>query len=195
MIASRRSVARPTSTRERVLEGALRSAVHGGTSALSLQSIASTARVSKALLLYHFRDKDDLIAALITWLTDRIVHREEEALRTTQPHTSLETLWMWLEQEITRGELRVLLELGSERGERTRAALRESGTRRHAAAEATMQRVFQLLRLTPRVPASMLAAAELAVREGIVLDIARDGDRIARAAFDVFWLGALRLAQ
>lgn len=169
--------------------------MHGGTSALSLQSIASTARVSKALLLYHFRDKDDLIAALITWLTDRIVHREEEALRTTQPHTSLETLWMWLEQEITRGELRVLLELGSERGERTRAALRESGTRRHAAAEATMQRVFQLLRLTPRVPASMLAAAELAVREGIVLDIARDGDRIARAAFDVFWLGALRLAQ
>ena len=58
-----------------------------------------------------------------------------------------------------------------------------------------MTQVFQLQRLSPRVPVPMLAAAELAVREGLTLSAAREPGRTVRAAFDMFWLALLRLAQ
>lgn len=195
MTSTRRGTHRPPTTRERLLEAAVDRAVHDGTNALSLQSIAARAEVSKALLLYHFRDKDDVLAALVGWLTSRLIAREQGALEGASPYAVLETLWSWYESEMVRGEVRVLIELGGERGERTRAAVRSCNERRHEVAASTMKRVFELLRLTPRVPMEMLAAAELAMREGLVLDAARDPSRTVRAAFDVFWLGALRLAQ
>ena len=170
-------------------------AVRDGSGTLSLQTIAAAANVSKALLLYHFRDKDDVLAVLITWLTGRVIAREQIALTGTTPAGVLDALWGWLEREVKSGELRALLELGSERGIRTREALASSGVQRHEVAEATMTRVFQLLRLTPKVPIPMLAVAELAMRDGLVLAVAREPTRTVRAAFDVFWLAALRLAQ
>jgi AcrR family transcriptional regulator len=193
--SARRPTTRPPTTRDRLLEAALECAVHKGSTALSLQTIAAAANVSKALLLYHFRDKDDVLAMLITWLTGRVVAREESALLDSNAAEVLDALWSWLEREVERGELRALLELGSERGKRTREALASSGERRHDVADATMTRVFHLLRLTPKVPISMLAEAELAMRDGLVLAAAREPKRTVRAAFDVFWLAALRLAQ
>lgn len=195
MNSTRRSTTHPLTTRERLLEAAVDRAVSNGTNTLSLQSIAARAQVSKALLLYHFRDKDDVLAALVGWLTARLIAREQEALEGVAPHAVLETLWDWLEREIARGEFRVLIELAGERGQRTRAALQSCNERRHEVAASTMTHVFELLRLTPRVPIPMLASAELAMREGLILDAAREPNRTVRAAFDVFWLGALGLAQ
>ncbi|MEO7963735.1 MAG: helix-turn-helix domain-containing protein [Gemmatimonadaceae bacterium] len=195
MISGRQSAGRPATTRDRLLEAALECAVRDGSGALSLQTIASAAAVSKALLLYHFRDKDDVLATLVAWLTSRCVSREGVAMLKGTPAGVLDTLWNWLDSELQSGELRVLIELGAERGIRSREALSASGSRRQQAAEATSARVFQLLGLTPRVPLSMLASAELAMREGLVVGAARAPERAVRAAFDVFWLAALGLAQ
>jgi AcrR family transcriptional regulator len=96
--------------------------VRDGSGALSLQGIADEAEVSKALLLYHFRDKDDILATLITWVSGRVVAREARALEGSTPATLLEALWKWLHHEIQEGEFRVLVELAGERGPRTRQA-------------------------------------------------------------------------
>jgi AcrR family transcriptional regulator len=191
----RKSDSSAPSTRQRLLEAALRRSAVDGIGALSLQTIADEADVSKALVLYHFRDKDDVMSTLVEWTTSRVLAREATALVASTPATVLEELWRWLEAEIARGELRALIELAGERGARTRQANEASSIARHLAAEETMTQLFKLLHLTPRVPIPMLAASELAMREGLVLAASREPARATRAGFDVFWLALLRLAQ
>lgn len=195
MPASRRSEARAQEARERLLAATLRCAQRDGGGAVSLQSIAAEASVSKALVLYHFHGKEELLASTIRWLTDRLLEREGEALVHSTAATVMEDYWRWLGAEIDQGELRVLIELTQERGEKTREALEESALHRQAAGERTVSRVFQLLDLSPRLPPAMLASCELAFRDGLVLWAARQRDRNARVAFDVFWLSLLSLAR
>jgi hypothetical protein len=66
--------------------------------------------------------------------------------------------------------------------------------RRAAAVESTA-RLFALLALTPRVPLELIAEAVLAFRDGLAVAAARDSDANPRAAFDVFWLAMLSLAD
>lgn len=195
MPASRRSEVRAQEARERLLAATLRCAQREGGGALSLQSIAVEASVSKALVLYHYHGKEELLASTIRWLTERVLEREEGALIHSTAATVMEDYWRWLGTEIESGELRVLIELTQERGGATRQALEASALQRQALGERTVSRVFQLLDLSPRLPAGMLAACELAFRDGLVIWAARQPDRNARVAFDVFWLSLLSLAR
>lgn len=199
MTARAVSSPRAIEARERLLAATLRCAVRDGGGALSLQAIAREAAVSKALILYHFRDKETLLAAVIRWLDARIHARESHALERSSATTVLEDYWRWIEAELSTGELRALLELGQERGEESRRAMRESTDRRHAQAEATIGRVFGLLELTPRLPTAMLASCELAFRDGLVVGSSppapAHAERHARVAFDVFWLSLLSLTR
>ena len=190
-----RASARATQARERLLLAALRCAERDGSGALSLQIIAREAEVSKALVLYHFRGKEHLLATAIAWLTERILARERGALVESSATSVLEDYWQWLYAELHEGELRVLVEMTQERGMETALALETSAVRRHAIAETTILRVFHLLELSPRLPSSMLASCELAFRDGLVLSAARQPARNVRVAFDVFWLSLLGLAR
>ncbi|MCC6928342.1 MAG: TetR/AcrR family transcriptional regulator [Gemmatimonadaceae bacterium] len=195
MPAAKRQDVRASEARERLLQATLRCAARDGGAALSLQAIAEEAAVSKALVLYHYRDKEQLLATAIRWLTARLLEREGKALVQSTASSVLEDYWRWLEEEISEGELRVLIELSQERGDETRRALEESSLQRQARAEQTVARVFQLLDLSPRLPAAMIAASELAFRDGLVLWAWRQPDRSARVSFDVFWLSLLSLAR
>jgi AcrR family transcriptional regulator len=195
MPSGRRSPARAIEARERLLAATLRCAQRDGGSAVSLQSIAAEAGVSKALVLYHYRDKEALLATTIRWLSDRVISREIEVLETSTASTVLEDYWRWLEGELASGELRVLLELSQERGEESRAAMDASSRRRQDVAEHTVSRVFALLGLAPRVSPALLASCELAFREGLVTWSWQRPERNARVAFDVFWLSLLSLAR
>src|SRR5262249_60196574 len=53
------------SSRERILHAAARVAVRDGVMAMTLDAVAAEAGVSKGGLLYHFRSKDELIAAML----------------------------------------------------------------------------------------------------------------------------------
>ena len=192
---SLRPSVRARDARARLLDAALRCAQEQGYGALSLQTIATQANVSKALVLYHYRDKDALLATLIGWLTDRVIAREQVALTASTTTSVLEELWKWLDGELREGELRLLIELTCERSTAARRALGASAERRHEAARATVVRVFQALELSPRLPTSMLATCELAFRDGLVISAAHQRDRDARVAFDVFWMSLLSLAE
>ncbi|MGO8765938.1 MAG: TetR/AcrR family transcriptional regulator [Limisphaerales bacterium] len=57
-------------TRAKILRAALKRFANAGYAATSVQQIVSDAKVSKPALYYHFRDKSDLFAALVTEALD-----------------------------------------------------------------------------------------------------------------------------
>jgi len=166
-----------------------------GAGGLTVQGIATAAGVSKALVLYHFRDKDELVARLVGWLTRRVIEREHAALDKSGAGTVMEDLWRWLDQELRLGELRVLVELGCPGGSAQCDASAESMSKRLAAAEKTLSRVFSILGLPPRVPVAVVAPVHEAFVSGMAVMTEQQASANHRLTFDVFWLALLNLAE
>lgn len=179
----------------RILDAAAETVREGGPGAVSLQDVADRARVSKGLIHYHFVDRETLLARLAAWLADAVVSREMAALAGATSQTAVDRLWGWLEDELARGDVRALVELGHEPGDAVRDAVRAADVRRREAAAATTERLFALLGLRPRVPTQMMADVVVAFVDGLALERGLAPDRPRRLAFDIFWLALLGLAE
>ncbi|HKO16823.1 MAG TPA: helix-turn-helix domain-containing protein [Gemmatimonadaceae bacterium] len=189
---------------QRILDAAVRRIVRHGAAALALADIATEAGVSKALIHYHFRDKDSLLARVVEGLADGIIARERGALAadaTQHSPLAIDSLWQWLDGELRSGALRVLLELDRYEGEAVRAAAARAAARRRDQAALTVERLFALLDLRPRVPVPLLATVVVTFCDGLALGTPVPGDPAAanqppaRVSFDVFWLAMLNLAE
>ena len=163
------------SAADRILDAATRRIARDGSAAVSVQDVADEAGVSKALVHYHFHDKDALLARLAGDLAHALVARERAVFHDVEGAGAVDALWAWLRDELRAGELRVLLDLTSSPAPPVREAARWAARQRRAAAKGTVEELFALLGLVPRVPTTMLA------------------DVIV--AFDVFWLAMLGLAE
>ena len=83
------------------------------------------------------------------------------------------------------------------------AAARQAAALRRAAAKDTLERLFAILELRPRVEPALLGNVVVAFVDGLAIDwgLAADdaatdrGGAAARVAFDVFWLAMLSLAE
>ncbi len=60
------------SNREKLLHAAVQVAVRDGIMAMTLDAVAQEAGVSKGGLLYHFRSKDELIAAMLLHFKEEV---------------------------------------------------------------------------------------------------------------------------
>jgi AcrR family transcriptional regulator len=180
---------------DRILQGAIARVIEVGAAELSLHDVAMHAGVSKALIHYHFADKESLLVQVVKWGTAQIVARESEILRDTTPTHAVDALWQWLAEELERGHLRALLGLTQYRAPKVQNAVRESVETRCAAMAVTIRRLFSVLELRPRVPTEPLASVVVAFGDGLAARPA--GERIAdaRVAFDIFWLAILSLAE
>ena len=160
-----------------------------------MQEVADDAGVSKALIHYHFHDKDTLLTRLVTWMAEGLVRREQAALVTSTPQTAIDDLWRWLEAELARGHIRALVELAGWQARGVRAATSEAMRRRRKAATSSAERLFMLLALRPRVPVTLLGDLIVTFVDGVAA--APQGGRAAepRVAFDVLWLALLGLAE
>lgn len=187
--------ARAGSAPERILHAAARRLVSGGASRLNMHDLAEDAGVSKGLIHYHFRDKDTLLARLVEWLAAESTARERAALDQATPRSAVDALWSWLEGELVRGHIRVLLELAGHGGSIVQDAARHAAAERRAAAAATVERLFRILQLTPRVPAALLGDVHVAFVDGLALETALSGEPPRRVVFDVLWLSLLSLAE
>lgn len=180
---------------ERIIRSAVRRIVASGALAVTMHEVAADAGVSKGLIHYHFQDKDTLIARGVEWMTGALVAREDRALASSSPRHAIDDLWSWLSGELERGHIRVLLELAEWRSPLVRRAVLESATARRGAAAASVERLFVLLALRPRIPARLLADVVVPFTDGLAAAAVRDAEFNARAAFDVFWLALLGLAE
>ena len=179
---------------QRIVDAAVRRFASMAPSEVSLGEIAAEAGVSKALILYHFRDRDSLIASVVDRVAERMAARERAALLDRENAPTVDALWHWLEEELQRGDLRVLLSLGNLESATVRtAAVRVAAQRRSSAAEA-VTRLFESLGLRPRVPSALVGDVSVAFMDGLALDSSRAlADQ--RLSFDVFWLAMLSLTE
>ncbi|HEU4565337.1 MAG TPA: helix-turn-helix domain-containing protein, partial [Gemmatimonadaceae bacterium] len=131
--------ARPrASAAERILRATARTIVERGAVALTMNDVAEEAGVSKGLIHYHFHDKETLLARLVEWMARNLVTREREALLESAPREAIEDLWRWLEGELERGHVRVLMELTQWRGTLVNRAIHVSNLERRDAAAASI---------------------------------------------------------
>lgn len=180
---------------ERILAAAADCAGQQGAAQVSLQTVAGAAGVSKALIHYHFRDRDALLAQLADWLTVELLEGEDGALAEATAATGLDALWAWLGEALAAGRIRALVDLGQERGENVRAAVRRSREARRVQAALTIERLFGTMALTPRLPAPLVADVTVAFTDGLAVEAAIEPEANHRLRFDVFWLSVLNLAE
>lgn len=159
-----------------------------------MAAIASEGGVSKALLHYHYADRARLVAEAVRELGRRIVSRERSAMDAARGSAAVDALWSWLHGELSRGELRALLELAMQREDDVRDAANVVAALRHRAATQTVEQLFSDLGLTPRMPAELLGAASVAFIDGLAIGVASPS-RDPRVSFDLFWLALLSLAE
>jgi AcrR family transcriptional regulator len=180
---------------QRILEAAARSIVTSGAAAMSLSEVAAEAAVSKALIHYHYHDKDSLLVRLVDHTSHELTNRERSALDGQHSPLAVDSIWDWLVGELERGSLRVLLEVSQYRSAPVQAAARRASALRRATTTDTVNRLFEILELRPRVPADLIAEVVVAFVDGLVMDAALGDERATRVAFDVFWLALLNLAE
>jgi AcrR family transcriptional regulator len=177
-----------------IIAAGIRCLVRDGLEGTSMAAIALEARVSKALLHYHFTDRAHLVGEVARLLGRRLQHRERSVFARGEATAAMDLLWKWLSGELARGELRALLLLGTLREDVVTEATRAVNAARHESMLATIDELFTRLRLTPRVAAAIIAEAAMTFNEGLALrrhvDLAD-----ARTSFDVFWLAILSLGE
>jgi len=177
------------------MESAARRIAAAGAADLSLQDVAEAAGVSKALIHYHFNDKAELLARVTSWLAAAVVTRADAALAGATAPRVIDALWTWLDGELARGDVRVLLDLAQVQAGTVRAAAHAAAEARRAAAARMVASLFHTLGLALRVPVPLMADVLVAFIDGLALDAALSPERNRRVSFDVFWLAMLSLAE
>jgi AcrR family transcriptional regulator len=179
----------------RILDAARVLVSEGGAAQLSMGDVAARAGVSKALVHYHFTDKDTLVSALVEEVGRGIVDRERAVLSQDDAGHALDAYWQWLDNELRAGDAQILNALSEYDSERVRGLSRRIAADRRAVAIDHVSHVFTSLGLTPRVPATLIADTVVAFIDGLATAYALDPARDPRPAFDVLWLALITLSD
>lgn len=167
----------------------------GGAAEISMGDVAANAAVSKALVHYHYHDKDSLLVALAEHAGHAVIARARDALGATTDEHVLDAYWNGVEEELRAGDLRILLALAEYDSDAVRAACRRIAAERRDLASAQIAAIFEHLGLSLRVPAEIVTDTVIAFTDGLALAHALERDRPTRPAFDVLWLALLTLAE
>jgi AcrR family transcriptional regulator len=186
--------AKETATR-RILGAARLLVARGGAAQVSMGEVAAAAGVSKALVLYHFHDKDSLLRALVEDVGRATLDRARGAIAAAGREHALDEYWTWLSSELERGDIRILVSLAEYDSESVREAARVVSAGRRELAGEQVALIFSRLGLTPRVPPTLVADTVTAFVDGLAVATSLEPDRNSRLAFDVLWLALLTLVE
>ena len=183
------------SAADRILASAAECVIRSGVANTSMQDVAREAGVSKGLIHYHFRDKAQLLARLVDWLSGRIIGRQRAASGHVRPMDAVDMVWSWVKGELGHGDMRALVALSLDDTPEVRAAVRAALARRRTAATEMVAAVYGALELEPRVPAALLAEVFVAFLDGLASAtmVSEPGEQ--RVSFDAFWLALLTLGE
>ena len=180
---------------QRILSAARALVARGGAAEISMGDVAAAAGVSKALVHYHFHDKASLLSALVREVASAMLARARAAMPGFGDGHALDAYWSWLEDELQRGDIRVLRSLAEYDSEVVRATSRAVAEDRRDLTSEQLALLFEHLGLTLPLPVELLADTVLAFIDGLAATHALDPARNPRPSFDVFWLALLRLAE
>lgn len=176
--------------RERLLDAAITLGSGRGVGALTVQGIATAAGVSKALVLYHFGDKD----ALLREVAARLGARDAEVIRAAAAAPDALEAWRTLARDAEGRSARALLAALA-----LEAPLREAMPAIHRAREdAAATLAVAILRgvgLTPRHAAALLGRVVLHQLDGVACAADPTPNTGLDASLDAFALSLLTLGD
>lgn len=177
-------------TAARIVDAAIAHGVAQGVAALSLQGIAAAAGVSKALVLYHFGEKDRLLAAV----AERLVTRDVAAVEAATTAADALEAWRAVAGD-ARGRAERALLLGLLHEAALRAQAEAIGARRVAAATRLATAMLRSAELRPRIAPPLVGRVLLHQLDGVAAAGAwRDAGSVD-AELDAFALALLGLGQ
>lgn len=185
-------------TQDRIVDAACDTLVSAGVGGITIGLVARRAKVSSALVHYHFATKRRLLLAAVRALAQRRTDGRVAALDAGSGLAGLDALWAALETGPGAHVERVWpdLVLVARDDEVVRGALAEERERERTRMAAPLGRLLASLGSRPRLPAEDLAAAVATFLDGAGTALAggtRPDD--VRASYDAFWLALVALGQ
>ncbi len=157
--------------RDRIIAAAVRLGTAQGAGALSLQAVADAAGVSKALLLYHYQEKDELLGVVAQSLGRDAAARIATAARANDPMVGWQAL---AHEECARGEVALLSALALDPAVAA-AVMRETRAARTEAATRLAVRMLESVGLAPCVPVEFVGRFLIRELDGLVHATGRAG--------------------
>ena len=159
--------------RDRIIAAAVQLGTAQGAGALSLQAVADSAGVSKALLLYHYEEKGALLGVVARTIGEDTAERINAAARAENPMDAWHAL---AQEECARGEMALLAALLLDPAVDL-SVVRETRRARTDAATRLASRMLGAVGLAPRVPVEFVGRFLLRELDGLVHASGRDGLR------------------
>jgi AcrR family transcriptional regulator len=183
--------------RDTIVAAACSTLVSAGVARITVGIVAKAARVSTALVHYHFATKGKLLAAAAEALAQRRTDSRVAALTTGEGLSGLDALWNVLAGDPAGAERATpdLVLLAREDRE-VQAALRREREREQTRVAAVLPVLLGDPGTPPRVPPEELAATVCTFLDGATTALlagTRTDD--VRASYDVFWLALVALGQ
>lgn len=177
-------------TAPRILEAAHALGAAEGVTALTLQGVATAAGVSKALVLYHFGGKDQLLEALAEWVVEADARAVDGAATAPDPLDG----WRQVAGDARLRASRALLaSLLQEAALRPRAAALTAPRARAATRLATA--MLRAAELRPRIATPLLGQVLLHQLDGVAVTPAAANAADMDAALDAAALAVLGLGR
>jgi AcrR family transcriptional regulator len=184
--------------RDSIIDAACAVLVEHGVAELAVTDVAARARVSAALVYYHFGTKQLLLAAAAERLATRRSASRSDALASTDGLAALDALWSALATGAGSDAERAWADLTllARQDPAVRGTLDAArGAEQRALAE-RLPRVLTGLGSALQVPADEAAAVVLHFLDGIALALAGGAEGAElRAAYDAFWLVLVTAGQ
>lgn len=177
-------------TAARIIAAAVTHGTARGVTALSLQGIAAAAGVSKALVLYHFTEKDALLSAVVEHLTQRDVAVLEAAAGAPD---ALEA-WRSAAGAARHRDARALL-VGLLREPPLQTLAEEITARRVAATTRLATAMLRHAGLRPRIAAALVGRVVLDQLDGVAVTAGVRSGEVLEAELDALALAVLGLGH
>ena len=182
--------------RDTIVEAACALLTSVGLDRITVARVAKEARVSSALVHYHFATKQRLLAAAAGALATRRAERRVAALASARGMSSLDDLWGSLDplDSVERAAPDLTLLARQDRG--VASAVRRARQEEQARIAAVLPAVLESLGARVPIPPEELAATVRMFLDGAAAAlVAGDPPEDVRASYDAFWLALVALGQ
>lgn len=163
---------------------------------ITTDEVAQKAECAKGLVHYHFKGKDQLLAAAAERLWRQRTDAWTEALGLESPNAAIRQAWEIMVAESSNGIAASCASLGMRSEQLVVQSVSTGRSEFSRGVAAALGRLLALLSLEPSVPVRELGALLAATAEGIGLQL---GSGVAEdemeQAWSAFWAGLLSLTR
>lgn len=163
---------------------------------ITTDDVARRAACAKGLVHYHFKRKDQLLAAAAARLWEARTQEWRRALAHSDPKAAISAAWELLASESSSGSAGACATLGTRPEELVVQSVNAGRADFSRALAAALGQLLDRMQLEPGIPLGELGALLAAIVEGIGLQLGSAADRAELdQAWAAFWVGLLSLTR